>query len=82
MDKRQTLHRAETFLEQLQAAYKAGEKVHLLVDNDGIERTEGLIIDIHPNAQPPILILQNGDSIPIQQIVAVNGIFRPEYGEC
>jgi predicted LPLAT superfamily acyltransferase len=82
MDKRQTLHGTETFLEQLQAAFKAGEKVHLLVDKEGIERTEGIIKDIHPNAQPPVLNLQNGDSIPIQQIVAVNGIFRPEYGEC
>lgn len=82
MDKRQTLRANETFLALLQAAKKTGEKVHLLVDDKGIERREGWIKELLTDSEPPVLLLQDGFSVTLQQIVAVNGVFRPEYGEC
>lgn len=82
MDKRQTLGANETFFNLLQGAQRAGEKVHLLVDNQGIERREGWVKELVTGNISPVLVLQDGFSIVIQNIVAVNGIFRPEYGEC
>lgn len=82
MDKRQTLGANETFLALLQAAKQAGEKLHLLVDDGGIERREGWIKELHTDGESPVLLLQDGFSVRLHQVVAVNGVFRPEYGEC
>ena len=30
----------------------------------------------------PVLILQDGLEIPLYSVIAVNGIFVPEYSEC
>lgn len=81
MDCRATLDAGETFLELLNASYKHGEKVHLLIDEQGISRLEG-IIKIITNATIPIIEFEGGQVISLDKIVAVNGIFRPEYGEC
>ncbi len=82
MDNRQTLHTTETFFELLLAAYKGGEMVRLLIDKEGISRMEGFIRKMDIVNPLCTVELDNGSTVATTQIVAVNGIFRPEYGEC
>ena len=82
MDCRVTLNAGETFLELLTNSYKLGQKVSLLIDDGGMTRMEGVIKTINTNTSTPTIELVNGGVTSLDKIVAVNGVFRPEYGEC
>ena len=82
MDCRITLNAGETFLELLTTSYKSGEKVSLLIDDGGMTRMEGIINTINDGTSTPIIELAGGEVITLDKIIAVNGVFRPEYGEC
>ena len=82
MDSRVTLNSNETFSEIVNEAYRKGDKVYLLVDDEGIGRMEGLIKEIILDKKISCIVLDNGLKILVNKIVAVNGIFLPEYGEC
>jgi hypothetical protein len=82
MDSRITLNVDESFLEILEFSFKQREKVYLLVDENGLERTEGFIQALHKNSLDISIELEGGRKIDLKSIVAVNGIFRPEYGAC
>jgi len=82
MDSRITLNVNETFLEILESSFQQKEKVYLLLDENGIVRTEGFINAIQKDSPDTSIALESGKKIDLKTIVAVNGIFRPEYGEC
>jgi len=82
MDCRLTLNIGETFLEMLQSSYKEGRQVSLMVDDHGLERVEGSIRSISIDRASTTIELDGQRKIDMGIIVAVNGIFRPEYGEC
>ncbi len=82
MDSRITLQVDTTFLEILESCLQQEAKVHLLIDENGLVRMEGLIDDIYKDASGTYIELKEGRRVAISTIVAVNGIFRPEYGEC
>ncbi len=82
MDCRITLDKNETFLQQLERLFHAGEKVFLLIDDNGITRAEGLIRSIHLKTTIPYMELDNGFNIAVKDIIALNGVFLAEYGEC
>jgi hypothetical protein len=83
MDCRVTLNVNETFFDLLKTFYHSKERVYLLVDDDGITRVEGFIRKMDENSVPPDYIeMDNGIKIPVKNIVAINGIFLPEFGEC
>jgi hypothetical protein len=83
MDCRITLNENETFLELLKVFCQSKEKVHLLVDSDGITREEGFIVNINDSGPSSKHIkMDNGLEIPVKKIIAVNGVFLPEFGEC
>lgn len=82
MDLRKTLNRHDSFLEQLKTLHLSGEKASLLFDDNGMTRAEGLVKAIHSDAQTPYIELDNKMTIALKTIVAVNGIFLPEYSEC
>jgi hypothetical protein len=82
MDHRLTLGTDESFIEMLTAANAAKEKVYMLVDDGGISRTEGYITEIKNGLTGPLVSLDGKTDISLSKIVAVNGVFRPEYGEC
>lgn len=83
MDCRVTLNENETFLELLKAFYQSKEKVHLLVDSDGITREEGFIMNVSDRIPSSEHIkMDNGLEIPVKKIIAVNGVFLPEFGGC
>ncbi|HWJ30643.1 MAG TPA: hypothetical protein VNS32_29185, partial [Flavisolibacter sp.] len=77
-----TLNTGETFFEMLNAAFKSGEKVNMIIDDNGMTRVEGIIQKITTDRPAPIIEIENKGKFPLDKIVAVNGIFRPEYGEC
>ncbi|ANE49270.1 hypothetical protein [Flavisolibacter tropicus] len=82
MDSRETLPVNATFMKHLAEAYQAGSKVHLLVDDEGLVRAEGFIKTIITDTANSIVELEGGMKIEVRKIVAVNGLFLPEYGEC
>lgn len=83
MDCRVTLNENETFLEFLKAYYHSKEKVHLLVDDEGITREEGFIMNMDDgNISSEYIEMDSGIKIPVKKIVAVNGVFLSQFGEC
>jgi hypothetical protein len=82
MDSRLTLNIDETFLKILESSFEQKEKVNLLLDEGGITRAEGFILSIHKEPSRMSIELDGERTIDLKTIVAVNGIFRPEYGEC
>lgn len=83
MDCRVTLNVNETFLDLLKTFYHSKARVYLLVDDNGITREEGFIMKMDENNIPPEHIeMDSGLKIPVRKIVAVNGTFLPEFGEC
>ena len=82
MDHRITLNVDENFLKMLESSFARNEKVRLLLDENGIERTEGFITAVDKNSSTVSVELDGNRKIGVKTIVAVNGVFRPEYGEC
>jgi hypothetical protein len=82
MDCRVTLSNNDSFLSLLEHAYSSGERVNVLFDEKGMTRAEGLIKMIHTDNSNPFIEIENGFKILVKDIIAVNGIFLSEYGEC
>jgi hypothetical protein len=83
VDCRVTLNENETFLELLKVYYHSKEKVHLLVDDEGITREEGFIMNMDDgNISSEYIEMDSGIKIPVKKIVAVNGVFLSQFGEC
>ena len=82
MDTRITLNSTESFFQMLKDFYTAHHKISMLYDDGGLTRYEGLILDIHEGSTQPSLQLQSGLEIPVSSVVAVNGVFSPDYCEC
>ncbi|MGC4232118.1 MAG: hypothetical protein QM594_03845 [Niabella sp.] len=82
MDQRDTLKAGEKFDELLQEALHNNEPARLLYDNNGLMRTEGTIRELNLQNEKPYVILQDGQQIFIESIIAVNGRFRDNYTEC
>jgi hypothetical protein len=74
----------EVFFELLKGFHTGQTHLHLLVDDDGLTRKEGIIRSITP-AEATLMTkftLDNGYSFLLNQLIAVNGIFRSDYSEC
>ena len=82
MDCRVTTSKETGFLQLLQAAYDSKNKVNLLIDSDGLTRIEGVITCLESENDQMIIALENGQRIPLMQLVAVNGIFSSDFSEC
>ncbi len=84
MDQRITFDSAKSLLYTLSNLQHKKEKVSLLIDLKGLTRLEGYIVNFEEQ-QPleKILIkVNNADAFLLEQVIAVNGIFRSEYSEC
>ncbi|HYH14389.1 MAG TPA: hypothetical protein VD794_04165 [Flavisolibacter sp.] len=82
MDSRATLNVKATFIELMKEAKLSGSKVHLIIDDGGLSREEGFIKSISADNEYAIIELDKGLTIALQKVVAVNGIFLPDYAEC
>ncbi len=82
MDTRVTISDKQSFFQLLKQLYEDQKKVSLLYDNNGLTRYEGLISAILSGSSQPCLVMQDGTKIDIPAVIAVNGIFAPDYSEC
>jgi hypothetical protein len=82
MDSRITLGMNESFVEILNRAYATGEEVAMLIDDNGLERMEGVLAAVSFTGPAPYIEMDNGSRVNLQKIVAINGIFLPEYSGC
>lgn len=82
MDSRKTLVVAETFRQMLLELFHSKTKASLLYDDEGLSRAEDYISDIKDDGTDSFIILGNGQKIPINTIIAVNGTFLSQYSEC
>jgi len=84
MDQRQTFKDSDQLFAVVSEIFQQQQQASLLVDRDGLERIEGLITAIHPqnNVNEVSIMLDNGPSVFIKEIVGINGVFRSDYSEC
>jgi hypothetical protein len=84
MDQRQTFGNLEELTQILNKLYNENTSVALLADREGLFRTSGNIVAaINETAlENATLTLDNGRSLNLTEIVAVNGIFHSDYSEC
>ena len=82
MDTRITLNDKQSFFQLLKQLHADQAKVSLLYDNNGLTRYEGMIGSILTGSLQPCLLIQDGSEITISSVIAVNGIFAPDYSEC
>jgi len=54
----------------------------MILDINGLEHAEGIIAEIHTGDLQPYIKLQDGRVITEKTIIALNGLFRPEYSGC
>jgi hypothetical protein len=83
MDQRSTFSDFDQLLTILQKHYDNHEEVNFLIDDNGLERMTGTITAIHPGVSTAkTLVTINTQTISLQQVVGVNGLFSADYTEC
>jgi hypothetical protein len=82
MDIRKTLIVSETFRKILLDLFNAKSKAALLYDDHGMTRAEDFIKEFREDGEESYIILENGQKIFINNIIAVNGTFLSQYSEC
>ena len=82
MDSRKTLSKDQSFVNHLREAFENGEQVNLLVDNEGIYRVSGQIQSTAGENSSYVIKMEDGVSIHVSNIIAINGLFRDDYSEC
>ncbi len=82
MESRMTLRKNQTFADMLSLHKEQGDKVALLIDNNGLTRAEGKIKTMRTDVAHPFIELDNEQHVELNTIVAVNGIFADSYSEC
>ena len=69
-------------MEILMDCKNRGAKAEMILDINGFERAEGVIKQVYPDDSNPYLELQDERTIAEKTIIALNGVFRPEYSGC
>ena len=84
MDQRHTFKDAAELLSIIQELYTRKEKAALIIDRHGLTRVQGslLKVDIRNNIGDTVIVMEGPDPITLDQVIAVNGIFRSDYSEC
>ena len=84
MDQRQTFDDKQELLSFVTSISNEKIKAFLLVDKEGLTRVEGMITSVMQAGDIPDtrIIIDNGDTILLKEIIAINGLFRSDYSEC
>ena len=84
MDKRETFKDYQQLLSIFSNLQQQQQKAALLIDDGGLTRMEGAVTHIERSndAGKSIITIDNKDSISLEQVIAVNGLFRDDYSEC
>lgn len=61
-----------------------GVKASFLLDHEGLTRLDGTVTSLTQAGDPAqsMLVLDDGPSFRLAQVIAVNGTFRWDYSEC
>ena len=81
-DVREILPVKANFFDTIKSLYEKRETVHILYDDNGITRANGLIEEVSEQDDSTYFVLDDGTDIYIQTVIAVNGIFSADYSEC
>jgi len=84
MDLRETFANDEQLYEFLSELFNNKQKVSLIIDNNGLTRLEGEITSLVKQEirKKSLLTINKEKPVKLEQVVAVNGIFRSDYSEC
>ncbi|HEY1113558.1 MAG TPA: hypothetical protein VGE66_08345 [Chitinophagaceae bacterium] len=82
MDQRTTFQNY-TELQELLARLQ-GTSASFILDHEGLTRISGTITALTPawDARQSGFVLDDGPAFLLEQVIAVNGIFRWDYTEC
>ena len=81
MDCRLTIDKDNSFLLMLQEESNAKRKVNMMIDDNGLSRVEGLITKVNADA-PATIVMDNGQVIPLDKVIALNCVFSSDFSEC
>ncbi len=84
MDQRQTFSNNHELIASIEALQRDAAKASLLIDIDGLERLEGMITGITQNDDPSetVITIDGKQEVKLDNVIAVNGVFRSDYSEC
>jgi len=84
MDQRQTFDNSHQLFEFVSSVFQQKQKAALLIDKEGLVRVEGLITAIkqQDDLDETGIVIDNGETVVLKQIIAINGLFRSDYSEC
>ena len=84
MDLRSTFQDIREVLDTITDLLQRDQKAALIIDKDGLTRVEGFVtrVDVKHNIAETEVSIDSADSFLLEQVIAVNGIFRSDYSEC
>ena len=82
MDCRLTIGENETFRGILTECMASGERVDMILDENGLDRASGRVKSVFDEDGRGFLEMEDGRKIGINTVVAVNGVFAAAYAGC
>lgn len=84
MDQRQVFNNDEELLSFVTLMSNQKLKAFLLIDRAGLTRVEGVITSIieKDDIENTSIRIDNRDTICLNEIIGINGLFRSDYSEC
>lgn len=82
MDSRLTIGETETFRGMLIQCMEAGQRVDMILDDNGLTRAAGEIKSVYDENGRSFLEMADSRKIEISSVVAVNGVFASAYSGC
>ena len=84
MDTRTTFNTAEELFDILFAICRQKQQAALLIDSNGLTRIQGEIVSIEKkeDIRESVIHISGQDTIKLENVIGVNGIFHADYSEC
>jgi hypothetical protein len=84
MDQRTTFKDVDQLMDIINVVFKEKAKASFIIDKEGLTRMEGLITNVEHNTSSArtVVHLQPSNYFHLDEVIAINGIFRSDYSEC
>jgi hypothetical protein len=84
MDQRTTFKDVDQLMDIINVVFKEKGKASFIIDKEGLTRMEGLITNVEQNTSSgrTVVHLQPSNYFHLDEVIAINGIFRSDYSEC
>lgn len=84
MDKRETFDNTAHLYRIVQQKIAEQKMVHLIIDNNGLERVSGRIASVsnYTNAESARIQLDTNETFLLKDVIGIDGVFRSDYSEC